>query len=165
MKCPECGSKMNENVEKNFHYTMSGLSRVYLDGVIVQECQNKDCGEEIVTIPNQVELHNLLANMIAKQEHRLVGEEIRFLRTHLGLSGQDFSRLIGVDHATVSRWENGKSAMSSVAERLLRIMILANKEPVSDYTLMDKMAQKESKTSKKRMLRVKNSHWSAQETA
>jgi putative transcriptional regulator len=159
MKCSMCGAKMDSTTETNFHYTMSGLSKVYLNGVKIHRCSDKECGEDEVDIPNLVELHNLLAEITAKQENKLVPEEIRFLRTHLGYSGVDFARKVGVDAATVSRWENGKAPMGETAERLLRIMILAKAAPIQDYELMDIMAQKDSLTAKKRTLKLSKAHW------
>ena len=159
MKCSMCGSKLATDTEASFHYTSSGLSRVYLKGIKVHKCSNSECGEEEVEIQNIVELHNLLAEIIAKQENKFVPEEIRFLRTHLGYSGVDFSRKMGVDAATVSRWENGKTAMGETAERLLRIMILAKTAPITDYELMDRMAQKEAGQAKKRTLKMSKAHW------
>lgn len=159
MKCAACGSKMTVDKETRFHYAMSGLSKVYLNGVTISLCSNKDCGEEEIEIPNMEELHNLLAQIIAKQEHKLIPEEIRFLRTHLGFSGIDFARKIGVDAATVSRWENGKIPMGEVPERLLRLMILAKQAPIFDYDLMDKMAKKESSSARRRSLKMDRSHW------
>jgi putative zinc finger/helix-turn-helix YgiT family protein len=154
-----CGVKMKSATETNFHYAMSGLSKVYLNGVKIHTCTNAECGEEEVEIPNLVELHNLLAEITAKQENKLVPEEIRFLRTHLGYSGVDFARKLGVDAATVSRWENGKTSMGETAERLLRIMILAKETPIHDYELMDVMAQKVSLVAKRRVLRLSKEHW------
>lgn len=132
---------------------------MYLNGVITSRCTNVQCGEEEVVIPNIEELHNVLAEIIALQENKLVPEEIRFLRTHLGYSGADFARKLGVDASTVSRWENGKMPMGDIAERLLRLMILAKQAPISDYQLMDNMAQKESASARRRVLKLERSHW------
>lgn len=159
MNCAMCGANMKAEAKSKLHYTMSGLSKVYLSGVSAYQCINRQCGEEEIEIPNIEELHALLANIIARQETKLLPEEIRFLRTHLGYSGVDFSRKIGVDAATVSRWENGKATMGDLAERLLRLMILAKVGPITDYEMLDSMAQKDAKAPVRRMLKMYRSHW------
>jgi putative zinc finger/helix-turn-helix YgiT family protein len=154
-----CGNKMMLTSETNFHYSTCGLTKVYLHGVKVHRCTNNKCSEEEVDIPNIVELHKLLAEVTARQENKLVPEEIRFLRTHLGYSGVDFARKVGVDAATVSRWENGKKFMGEAAEKLLRLMILAKTAPIDDYGMMDLMAQKEARSAKKRIIKLNKAHW------
>ncbi len=156
MKCVICGSSMKTTKSKAFHYTMSGLSRIYLNGVAIHHCS---CGEEEVEIPNIEELHNLLASKIACRESKLIPEEIRFLRSHLGFSGADFARKIGTTHNTVSRWENGKRPMPETEEKMLRLMVLTMKEPFTDYKLLEEMAGKQSRSAKKLVLKVNHSHW------
>jgi putative transcriptional regulator len=165
MKCSSCGSSMTAKKETKYHYIESGLSRVYLNGVITHKCTNKDCGEEDLEIPNILELHQLLAEAIAKQGAKLQPEEIKFLRSHLGFSGSDFARKIGTTLETVSRWENGKRLMGDGFERLLRLMVLTNKEAFTDYGLLEEVAQKASKTPIKRTLKSDDSHWRELETA
>lgn len=156
MKCFECGKGMKVIKETRFHYTMSGLPKVYLNGVTNYKCS---CGESEVEIPNIEQLHELLAVTIATQQTRLAPEEIRFLRSHLGLSGVDFARRVGTAPETVSRWENGSQKMSDPAERLLRLFILAKRAPVTNYEFLDQLAAKESTTTRKRILKVDHEIW------
>jgi DNA-binding transcriptional regulator YiaG len=46
-------------------------------------------------------------------------ERVRELRKSLGLSQENFSRLLGVAVQTVNRWENGLAAPSGLADSLL----------------------------------------------
>lgn len=80
------------------------------------------------------ELHRLLALELARKAERLLPNEIRFLRKHLGLSGVDFAERMRVDPATVSRWEREQEpqAMGPQAELLLRLMAVRD-QPVSEY--------------------------------
>jgi putative transcriptional regulator len=156
MKCLECGKEIKVVKESRFHYTMSGLSKVYLNGVTNYKCS---CGESEVEIPNIEQLHEVLADTIATQQTRLAPEEIRFLRSHLGLSGVDFARRVGAAPETVSRWENGLQKMSDPAERLLRLLILAKKAPVTDYEFLDQLAVRESASARKRILKVDHQTW------
>jgi DNA-binding transcriptional regulator YiaG len=81
-----------------------------------------------------MDLHRVIAFAIAGQKAKLSGPEIRFLRKYLGYSGAHFARTIGVDPATVSRWENEKEPMGATAERLLRLMIVT-RQPLEEYPL------------------------------
>jgi putative transcriptional regulator len=155
MECLVCGSKMNAKKNQLYHYTISGLSNIYLRGITVNSCS---CGEEEVEIPRMDELHQVIADDIAKQENKLLAEEVKFLRKHLGFSGKDFANFVKVAPETVSRWENGTLDMSETLERFLRLMVLARKHRVTNYAELDKMAEK-PKTNKKKILEVDHSHW------
>ena len=159
MKCMMCGSKMTEHKSGLFSYVSSGLSKVYLKGVHIHKCSNKECGEEEVTIPNIEELHELLAENIAKQNNILQPEEIRFLRTHLGFSGADFAKVMGVSPETVSRWEKGTVNMKEASERLLRVLVLSKLGPFREYEDLKVYASKASKTPVKRVFELERSHW------
>jgi len=131
MTCLECGGAMTTTRE-NFKYAASGLPGITLVGVEVSRCPQ--CGAFEVAIPHIEELHRLLAHEVAARTGRLAPEEIRFLRKWLGWSGVDFAAHMGVDPATVSRWENDSLQMGGSAERLLRLMV-ATREPIQTYSL------------------------------
>ena len=131
MTCLQCGAASMTTGRENFNYKAAGIP-VTLLNVEVRRC--KACGEYEVAIPRIEELHKTLARAVIAKRSRLTPAEIRFLRTHLGWSGNDFARHMGVKPETVSRWENGHDPMNPSADRLLRLMIVAH-EPVSDYSL------------------------------
>ena len=114
------------------NYDACGLPGVTLAGVQVSRCPN--CNEVEIHIPNIEGLHRALALAIARKTARLTPEEIRFLRKYLGLSSSDFAQHLGVAAETVSRWEQGRTAMGTTADRLLRLLALT-REPVSHYPL------------------------------
>lgn len=159
MKCVLCGSKMGLKKAELFHYSLSGLSSVYLKGIQVHKCLNKDCDDELISIPNIDELHQLLAQKIASQVNALRPEEIRFLRTHLGFSGIDFAKVMGVTSETVSRWEKGSVNMKEATERLLRVLILSNTGPFRNYDDLKEYASKSSHTIKKHIFERQHSGW------
>lgn len=106
---------------------------VVLAGVEVRHCG--DCGEEYVVIPNVENLHKIIAGSLANKRGRLKPGEIRFLRTFLGYSSQDFAGLMGVRPETVTRWEHPREGgMSSAAERFLRLAVMIER-PIEDYGL------------------------------
>lgn len=122
--CTTCGTPM-ETGRDEVEYDAAGLPGVILRGVEVSRCPG--CGATDVAIPREPALHQALARVVVNKPGRLTGPEIRFLRKHLGLSGQDFADVMGSDPSTISRWENGKEAMNKHADRLLRVMVLLGK--------------------------------------
>lgn len=156
---------MNKVQESMFHYTDCGLPKVYLKGIIVHKCTNKECNEEEVTIPNMEELHQLLAEKIASQVNKLNLFEIRFLRTHLGFSGVDFADMIGVSPETVSRWEKGSVNMKEASERFLRVLILSKTGPFRNYENLKDFASKTSNTISKHVFKINHSHWAVDKAA
>ena len=157
MKCVQCDETMRTKVDDLYHYVSSGLSNVWLEGVEVSTCPN--CGETEAAIPRIEHLHKPIATEIVEQTTRLTGEEVRFLRKYLGLSGGDFSRRIDVTPTQLSRWERGHEKMSRMAERLLRLMV-ATELPVKNYSteLFDRI--EEGRRSEKRVIKETPRGWS-----
>lgn len=121
-----------ESERVNHRYVESGLPNVVLVGVEVRRCPK--CGEQALSIPHVEELHKTLAMELVHERTRLAPYEIRFLRKWLGLSGVDFARRMGVEPATVSRWERTENPqpMGPVAERLLRMLVVHGQQ-VDEY--------------------------------
>jgi len=157
MKCVECATAMKKSIVEH-KYVECGLKNITLKNVERFVCPN--CGEEELAIPNLEQLHELIANTIAAQGERILPEEIRFLRSHLGFSGVDFAKAIGVTPESVSRWENGHDEMKLSHEKFLRMMTLYEFGPVRDYLkdLPNLGAIKKKKTIKRIFKSVAN-HW------
>jgi putative zinc finger/helix-turn-helix YgiT family protein len=132
MKCLQCGAKLKTKREA-YLYDREGI-KVTLVNTPVHRCSG--CGDFEVEIPRIEELHRTIVDAIIRRRARLSGAEIRFLRKSLGWSGGDFARRMGVDPATVSRWENGAQDIGQVAERLLRLLVSVA-GPVQGYSLDD----------------------------
>lgn len=128
-KCMACGAEMKSTKETH-EYTESGLPNVKVVGVTVNRCTK--CDEVEIEIPRLESLHKAIAAALLRKGARLSGAEVRFLRSHLGYSGADFAKVIGVGPSTVSRWENDKEPIGPQADRLLRLMVL-HREPQRDY--------------------------------
>jgi putative zinc finger/helix-turn-helix YgiT family protein len=129
MKCLNCGHAMTTKRE-NVPYT--ALPGAVLVGVPVSRCAS--CGEFEVAIPAIDELNRALAAAVIHKPARLVGAEIRFLRSYLGYSGADFAKVIGSDPATVSRWEGDKQPIGHHTDLLLRAMVALDKR-VDEYSI------------------------------
>lgn len=132
MKCLQCGGKMTVRQETRRAYAQ--LEGVIIEGVEVRHCPH--CGEEEVSYANVEQLHTELALQLARKEAALTPQEIRYLRTWLGLSSSDLAKRMGVAKETVSRWERVDKplAMGATAERLLRLMAV-HEQPVEEYPL------------------------------
>lgn len=121
-KCFECGGQMTRE-PRNHRYTESGLSNVVLQGVEISDCQK--CGNPEFEIPRMSRLHRLLAIEVVKWPVRLNGEQIRFLRTRLNLTGEDFARYLHTDKTKISKWERGQDRVGPSSDRLIRLLVAA----------------------------------------
>ncbi len=158
-RCRECGETMVVSRE-NYRYEASGLPNVILRNVEVRRC--KACGAFDVAIPRLSELHRSIAAAVIAKTSPLVPAEIKFLRKHLGWSGADFAAHMGTTPETVSRWENGRLAMSATADRLLRTLV-AVKEPTGSYSIDVLRSIQPTRTAKplKVGLRLEKNGWTA----
>ena len=170
--CTTCRQEMVSAIE-DYVYDESALSDVVLGGIEVRRCTNGKCelrGVAVPVIPNIEGLHAALARAIIEQPARLSGDEVRFLRTHLGLRGVDFARVMGVAKETVSRWENDPAdPIGPQADRALRLLVL-NQKPINDYSpeALTELLQKISDTRRPTGLRAERrpgAGWRAQEAS
>src|SRR5687768_12042461 len=129
MTCSQCGSEMRAKHEDYPYEPTKGLL-VVLKKVEVRRCPK--CSEVEVLIPRILDLHRAISLAIVRKPTRLLGAEIRHLRTWLGWSGQDFAARIGVTRETTSRWENDRERIGPSADRALRLMVVTN-PPVEHY--------------------------------
>jgi putative zinc finger/helix-turn-helix YgiT family protein len=146
MKCLDCGTAM-ETRRENYRYTESGLKGVTLKDIEVSRCPN--CGYSEVSIPHVEGLHRAIARLLIEKPTRSTGEEVRFLRKILGLSGVDLARSMGVAPETVSRWENDDPPIGPQADRLLRLMV-AHGQPRMKYPT-ERLAEITKKTKTTRL--------------
>jgi DNA-binding transcriptional regulator YiaG len=123
-KCRECGAEMRTEV-RDHHFVESGLENVWIEGVTVHVCPN---GHELLAIPALGQVHRVLALAIISNGQRLTGPEVKYLRKYLGLSNQDFAKVMKVSESTASRWANGED-MGGSAENLLRLLVRRGEKP------------------------------------
>jgi len=81
-------------------------------------------GEPGVIIPDIPGLEAAIAVARVTLPHKLSGREIRFLRRSMGLKAVALAKFLDVTPETLSRWENGPEAISTNAERVLRLRVL-----------------------------------------
>ncbi|OHV78433.1 helix-turn-helix domain-containing protein [Mesorhizobium sp. ORS 3428] len=99
------------------HYTESGLLNVYISGIAVEV---DDDGDEIITIPAINELHSVIATGIVNHAKGMSGDELRFLRSEMGLTQAELATLVHRDKQSVGRWERNEIEIDSSAEALVR---------------------------------------------
>lgn len=133
MKCTECGNAMTKSITDHV-YRESGMDHVLLKGITKYSCES--CGAKRFQIVAIGQLHQLLAELIAKKPARLVPSEVRFIRDHLELSNRDFAVLMGVTETQASRWTNSES-MGVPAERFLRVLAVLGPVTLAQRNLPD----------------------------
>lgn len=118
MKCVMCGHKETEKTTGN--YPLIALPGTVLVNLEIDTCPN--CGERYTSIPRLEALMHTLAAMVIRQESRLTGDEIRFLRGFLDLKQTELAATLGIDPTTLSRAENGDT-IGQQTDRLLRMIV------------------------------------------
>lgn len=139
MKCTQC--KEGAVVFQRAVLPILG-GDIYADGVQVGTCGA--CGERFTSYPKSGLMLDAVAQALINKPSRLTGREIRFMRSKLGLRGEEFAAQLGVTAAQVSRWENaapkeGKAVVvSATADRLIRMLVaLAGGFKVGDLAAID----------------------------
>jgi putative zinc finger/helix-turn-helix YgiT family protein len=140
-KCYECGGLMEGRRGREYDYKECGLHKVRLVNILVFTCQNPECGSVVPEIPNIGELHTRIALSLIKKKTLLTGEEIRFLRNMANLSAIELSKMLGIHHTALSRWENNARNISKKTDVALRLLCFAAiiQERLSSNDVMDRV--------------------------
>jgi YgiT-type zinc finger domain-containing protein len=117
--CGECGEPMKAT-RGTTHFRESGLDNIVLENVPIWTCKN---GHEDVQVPAVDQLCRLIAQLMVTQPWPMKGQDVRFLRKHLGYSGRAFSSLIGINHVTLSKFENDRDRIPRKLEALVRLLV------------------------------------------
>ncbi|MGH8247415.1 MAG: helix-turn-helix domain-containing protein [Gammaproteobacteria bacterium] len=124
-ECSKCGAAApivrGAYRDKNF-----GLRSVVLQGIEMVSCEQ--CGNVDPILPRLNDLLRTLAVAVLAKPYRLAGEEVRFLRVFLGLTQEEFARLLHVDNTTLSKWETGDDPVGAQSDLLIRTMVLIHGE-------------------------------------
>ena len=100
-----------------YRYTECGLDNVIINGMPI--CTD-DAGEEVYCIPNILGLHKVIAYCLITRSQGLSPNELRFLRTELGLTQAELAEMVKKDHQTIGRWERGEKPIDQNAEYVIR---------------------------------------------
>lgn len=121
-ECSNCGEMAP--IRHGMHrYDESGLSNVVLQGVGIVECGK--CGNSDLILPRLAKIHQAIAAALANSPGRLTGEQLRFLRKHLGLSGDELGHYLHTDKTKISKWERGEDRIGPSNDRLIRLLAAA----------------------------------------
>lgn len=119
--CSDCGSEAR--VERGtYRFRESGLDNVVLKGIETIKCSA--CGNEDPILPNLDGLLRVLAVALVTHKLPLTGAEVRYLRKYLGMSGEQFARILHTDKSTLSKWETGAVKLGSKSDLLIRAVTL-----------------------------------------
>jgi putative zinc finger/helix-turn-helix YgiT family protein len=118
-RCTECAAPLPPPQTKLVPYLTSLGLDIQVEAN-VYTCES--CGEVFEGFPRVQDLHRAIVDHITARPDGLRGEEVRFLRKHLGLSSKDLAERMGVDPATVSRWQSSKQQMTASHDRMLRLL-------------------------------------------
>lgn len=121
--CERCGGSLKSRKVLEFVHPALGLPGVVLKNA-VEEIYCTKCGTvDSVHFPNMAGLCAAIAVARVKQNTRLNGADIRFLRKALDLNQQELAALMGVRNETVSRWETARQPIEAPSEKLLRALV------------------------------------------
>lgn len=97
------------------------------------------CGNREVEVPYMDDLRKAVARAVVKMGGRLTGDEVRFLRTFLELSGVELAELMDSTPGTVSRWENNRTPVGRTADLLLRTITRGEVDPIKpeEHSMLD----------------------------
>ena len=120
--CINCGEQVIPE-RRNYPYTESGLSNVILQGTEAADCPK--CWNSDVIIPRMAKIHRAIAQALANSPARLTGEQFRFLREHLRMSGDQLGSFLHTDRTKISKWERGEDRIGPATDRLVRLLTAA----------------------------------------
>ena len=120
-KCQVCGASAHREILDYHIEDLLGV-RVGIVGC-VEMVSCKQCGEEVITIPDTNGLIAAAAVARTMIPTRLNGAEMRFLRKAIALPAKDLAEMLQMRPETVSRWENGKEPIGVAQEKILRVLV------------------------------------------
>jgi DNA-binding transcriptional regulator YiaG len=128
-RCSNCSKPANV-AHGNYQFKESGLENVILCGIELIKCDH--CGNEDPIIPGIDDLFRTIALALVTKPYGLAGEEVRFLRKYMGLTGDRFSRLLHIDKTTLSKWENNDDPVGTQSDLAIRMLTMSQNESLRD---------------------------------
>ncbi|MEL6448381.1 MAG: helix-turn-helix domain-containing protein [Pseudomonadota bacterium] len=105
-----------------FHYTECGLDNVYLASGY--EKSTSPDGEEGVRVHNVEGLLEAIGIFLATRKKELVGQELRYLRKHIGMTQKELGGYVRLTSQQVARWEKDQCKAQGSAEAIVRVLFL-----------------------------------------
>jgi len=109
----------------DYRYDECGLDNVILVNL---ECCQDDEGEAVIIVPNINVLHRSLVKAVAEKGTAMSPQELRFVRTEIGLTQAELANVVDRDAQSIGRWERGEKPIDRTAETIIRILALQHVE-------------------------------------
>lgn len=141
-ECGMCGAESVEMVADPIEVEYRG-EMFSVTGIRRERCSA--CGEEFFAPGQTNAILKAAADQARRQKGLLTPDEIRELRTSLGLRQTDLEEILGVGPKTVTRWEKGTVVQAVTADRLMRVL---RQEPELVSRLLSAQSQPRSSESR-----------------
>jgi DNA-binding transcriptional regulator YiaG len=99
------------------------LDNVTIEGI---SAFRDDGDADSLTIPNINGLHRCIAHGIVSKKSWMIGKELRFLRTEMGMTQAELGKVLHRQSLTISRWERGEDDIDANADVLIRVSATEN---------------------------------------
>ena len=120
--CGNCGADA-QVVKGDYEFKESGLRNLTLLGIDLIKCGK--CGNVDPVLSGVDDLMDLIAVAVLQKQYRLQGEELRFLRKHIGMSQEEFAKLVHANKTTLSKWENNEDPIPIRTDVYARMMVIS----------------------------------------
>ena len=127
-----------EDMYRDYRYEECGLDDVIVRGMRVVV---DDAGEEVYSVPNILGLHKVIAHCIITRSHGISPDELRFLRTEMGLTQAELAQVVKKDHQTIGRWERGEKPIDPNAELVIRA-VAAERLGINPNVAIEELAKR-----------------------
>jgi DNA-binding transcriptional regulator YiaG len=114
--CMECGGRA---VVTRGPVQLEELSAVMVEAE-VHTCPK---GHKFTGFTAILKTYQAISEKLISKTTPLTGEEIRFLRKHVGMSSKNFAAFMMVTPETASKWEHDKMPMTALYEKRLRARV------------------------------------------
>jgi len=119
--------------------------------VMIRNVEVAKVGGHEVPLIDYRRLEQILIEHLPGKRGRLTGNELRFIRLHLGKTLAEFGKLFDVTHAGVKRWETrgqDGTGMNWSTEKDIRLYVLSarRRSPASFVKLYERLADKPTET-------------------
>lgn len=136
---------MERKIEKN--YTYNGL----LFPIVLDKVEMVHYQDEWHPKLNVLKLSNEAIKTLALSQHRLTGNQIKFIRNYFNMSLRQFANdVVNVSHGAVAKWEKTENSLTSMdinIEKIIRLYIcekLMAKTFFNDYKKINKLDKNDS---------------------
>jgi putative zinc finger/helix-turn-helix YgiT family protein len=116
--CPTCGATMRRQTSGAF--LLINGERISVPAFAHLRCPK--CGEAVLSLAEGRELQRRAIERYRAKYGLLSANEIRGIRSRLGLTQAELARLLRLGGNTISRWEAGRNVQTAAMDVLLRMI-------------------------------------------